>query len=277
MDGQRLFLENLSTIDRVVAAVARRHHLSPQERDEFRSRVRLRLLEDDARVMRAFEERSSLATFLTIVISRIFFDFRNAEWGRWRPSAHARRLGPVAVLLDRLMTRDGHLIEEAIEILRINHRVAMSDTEIRALWDALPRRVQATVVGEEAAREVSAPDDPDAHPEFAGRADARARVAKALTVALTSLLAQDRLLIQLHFSHGAGATELARHFTMSKATLHRRIHRILGDLRTALQAQHIDPVEVVALLRSGSFEFPEVLDALAETLDGHGRLFSRDE
>ena len=277
MDGQRLFLENLSTIDRVVAAVARRHRLSTHERDDFASLVRLRLLENDARVMRAFEKRSSLSTFLTIVISRIFFDFRNSEWGRWRPSAQARRLGPVAILLDRLMTRDGHLLEEAIEILRVNHRVAMSDTEIRGLWDALPRRLPTTVVGEEAAGEVSAPEDSASTTEFAGRADARQRVAQALSLALTNLPVQDQFIVQLQFGKGVGATELARHFSLSKATFHRRINRILGDLRAALQAQNIDPLEVVVLLRSGSFEFPEVLDALAETLKGHGRLFSRDE
>ena len=277
MDGQRLFLENLSTIDRVVAAVARRHRLSPQERDDFGSLVRLRLLEDNARVMRAFEQRSSLATFLTIVISRIFFDFRNAEWGRWRPSAQARRLGPVAMLLDRLMTRDGHLIEEAIEILRTNHKVAMSETEIRALWEAIPRRQQTTVVGEEAAGDVSAPEEPASEPEFRGRADARERVAQGLKRALSTLPTQDQLLVLLQFGHGVGATELAGHFGVSKATLHRRINRILADLRAALQADQIDPMEVVQLLRNESIDLPDILGPLSETLGGPVRLFSRDE
>jgi RNA polymerase sigma factor for flagellar operon FliA len=277
MDGQRLFLENLGTIDRVVAAVARRHRLSTHEHDEFRSLVRLRLLEDDARVLRAFEKRSSLATYLTIVISRIFLDFRNQEWGRWRPSAQARRLGEVAVLLDRLMTRDGHLIEEAIEILRTNHKIAMSDTEIRALWDALPRRHQTTLVGEEAAREVSAPDDPASATEFPGHAASGQRVAQALARSLSRLSSQDRLIVQLQFRHGVGATDLAHHFGMSKATLHRRVNRILAQLRDAFQAEKITPLEIIVLLRSGSVEFPDVLEALDETLPGAVRLFSRDE
>jgi RNA polymerase sigma factor (sigma-70 family) len=277
MDGQRLFLDNLSTIDRVIAAVARRHRLSTHEHEEFRSLVRLRLLEDDARVLRAFEQRSSLPTYLTIVISRIFLDFRNQEWGRWRPSAQARRLGAVAVLLDRLMTRDGYLIEEAIEILRTNHKIAMSDTEIRALWDALPRRHHTTLVGEEAAREVWAPEDPTSAPEFRDQTHSRQRVAQALTHALSTLSAQDRLIVQLQFRHGVGATDLAQHFGLSKATFHRRVNRILTQLRTAFQSQNIDPQEVLLLLRSGSLEFPEVLEALGETPPGHVRLFSRDE
>jgi RNA polymerase sigma factor (sigma-70 family) len=277
MDGQRLFLDNLSTIDRVIAAVARRHRLSTYEHEEFRSLVRLRLLEDDARVLRAFEKRSSLATYLTIVISRIFLDSRNQEWGRWRPSAQARRLGAVAILLDRLMTRDGHLIDEAIEIMRTNHRIAMSETEIRALWDALPRRHQTTLVGEEAAREVSAPDDPAAAAEIRGSEGSRERVVQALGRALSSLSPQDRLILQLQFKHGVGATELAQHFGMSKATLHRRVNRILAQLRTAFQFEQVGVSEVLLLLRSGAFESPEVLEALGETPPGHVRLFSRDE
>jgi RNA polymerase sigma factor (sigma-70 family) len=277
MDGQRLFLDNLSTIDRVVAAVARRHRLSTHEHDEFRSLVRLRLLEDDARVLRAFEQRSSLPTFLTIVISRIFLDFRNQEWGRWRPSAQARRLGPVAVLLDRLMTRDGHLIEEAIEILRTNHKIAMSDTEIRAIWDSLPRRHQTTLVNEEAARDVSAPDNAASTIEFPGDVETRERLVGALTRALAALSAEDRLIVQLQFRHGAGATEIARHFHMSKATLHRRVNRVLTELRSSLQSENIDAQEIIAFLRSGSFESPEVLEALSETPSRRVRLFSRDE
>lgn len=277
MDGQRLFLENLSTIDRVVAAVARRHRLSTHAHEEFRSLVRMRLLEDDARVLKAFAKRSSLATYLTIVILRIFLDFRNQEWGRWRPSAQARRLGAIAVLLDRLMTRDGYLIDEAIETLRTNHKISLSDSEFHALWDALPRRHQTALVGEDAAEEISAPDDPASTAEFSKHAGSRARVAQALKRAVESLGPQDRLIIQLQFRHAVGATDIARHFLMSKATLHRRVTRILGQLRAALQAEQIDAQEILALLRSGSFEFPEVLQALGETLGGRVRLLNRDE
>ena len=259
MNGQRLFLDNLGTIDRVVATVARRHRLTSHQHDEFRSLVRLRLLEDDARVLRAFEERSSMATFLTIVISRIFLDYRNQEWGRWRPSAEARRLGAVATLLERLMTRDRYQIEEAIEILRTNHNVAMSDTEIRALWDQLPRRQQTMMVGEEAAEEVSAPDDPAAGTEFRGKAGTSRRVAEALARAVSKLEIRDRTLLQLHFKQGVSATTLASHFGMSKATFHRRVNRILADLRTSLAADNVQPTEILELIRSGRLDFPDIL------------------
>jgi len=40
-----------------------------------------------------FEGRSSLRTFLTVVIQRLFLDHRISAWGKWRPSAEARRGG----------------------------------------------------------------------------------------------------------------------------------------------------------------------------------------
>jgi RNA polymerase sigma factor for flagellar operon FliA len=259
MNGHRLFLDNLSTIDRVVATVARRHRLTSHQHDEFRSLVRLRLLEDDARVLRAFERRSSMATFLTIVISRIFLDFRNQEWGRWRPSAQARRLGPVAILLDRLMTRDGYQIEEAIEVLRTNHKVAMSDTEIRALWDTLPRRQQTMLVGEEAAEEVSAPDEPSAETEFSSEAGVSRRLAEALVRAISKLESRDRTIVQLHFKQGVSAQTLAEHFGVSKATFHRRVNKILADVRASLVAEDLQPSEILELIRSGRLDFPDIL------------------
>src|SRR5262245_18153030 len=259
MDGHRLFLDNLGTIDRVIAAVARRHRLTAHEHDEFRSLVRIRLLEDDARVLRAFEQRSSLPTFLTIVISRIFLDFRNQEWGRWRPSAQAKRLGPVATLLEQLLTRDGYQIDEAIEILRTNHRVAMSDTEIRALWDELPRRQPAVLVGEEAAEDIAAPDDPAADTEFPSQGGVSRHVAGALARAIAKLETRDRTIVQLHFRQGVGATALAGHLGMSKATFHRRVQRILAELRASLAADNVQPADILELIRSGALDFPKIL------------------
>jgi hypothetical protein len=54
----------------------------------------LKLIENDYRILRSFEGLASLGTYLTTVIARLFLDFQIHEWGRWRPSAAATRLGP---------------------------------------------------------------------------------------------------------------------------------------------------------------------------------------
>ena len=95
------FLTLLPLVDRVIAFVARRHHLATAEAEEFAAHVKLKLVENDYAVLRKFQGRSSMQSFLTTVISRLSLDLRNDEWGKWRPSAEARRSGPVAVLTGR--------------------------------------------------------------------------------------------------------------------------------------------------------------------------------
>ena len=93
MGPEERFVQNLDLIDRIVAFVCRRNHLDAGESDDFASHVRFKLLEDDYGVIRKFEGRSSLSTYLTTVIQRLYFQYRVQLWGKWRPSAEAKRLG----------------------------------------------------------------------------------------------------------------------------------------------------------------------------------------
>src|ERR1019366_2147799 len=105
----------------VISFVSARHHLPGVEADDFASHVKLRLIEDDYAILRKFQRRSSLRTYLTVVIQRMFLDYRISAWGKWRPSAEAKRAGAVAVQLEQLMGRDGYRFGEACELLETNH------------------------------------------------------------------------------------------------------------------------------------------------------------
>ena len=61
--------------------VARRHRLPDHEADDLRSAVHLKFIENDYEVLRRFEGRSTLATYLTSIVTRQLLDNRNAEWG----------------------------------------------------------------------------------------------------------------------------------------------------------------------------------------------------
>ena len=67
----------------------------------------LKLIDDDYQILRGFRERSSLRTYLSTVVERLFLDYRIRQWGKWRPSAQARRAGALAVRLEALLHRDG--------------------------------------------------------------------------------------------------------------------------------------------------------------------------
>ena len=104
----RTWLEaNASLVAQAVTRIARRRRLPRPERDELLSQVFAHLLKDDCHALRAFRGESSLGSYLTVIAERQFLDLRAARWGKWRPSAEARRQGPVAVRLERLVCRDG--------------------------------------------------------------------------------------------------------------------------------------------------------------------------
>jgi hypothetical protein len=63
--GEALFVCELELIERVISFVSARHHLPGVEADDFGSHVKLKLIEDDYGILRKFQGRSSLRTFLT--------------------------------------------------------------------------------------------------------------------------------------------------------------------------------------------------------------------
>ena len=92
VSDQTLFLTSLPVIDDVTTLVCRRHRLSGAEAEDFASQVRLHFIERNSDVLRRFEGRSSLRTFLSVVIQRLFLDDRNRRWGKWRPTGLGKEL-----------------------------------------------------------------------------------------------------------------------------------------------------------------------------------------
>ena len=69
----------LTMLAEVIRGVARSHRLKPDEADDFGQTVHLRLLARNYDVFARFAGRSSLKTYLTVVVVRVLLDWRNAE------------------------------------------------------------------------------------------------------------------------------------------------------------------------------------------------------
>ena len=107
---------DLVLLGEVIRAVVRRGRLPPADAEDFSQGVQLKFLESGYEAFARFDGRSSLRTYLTTVVWRLLLDWRTAAYGKWRPSAVARRLGAQAVRLDRLLNRDGLTVDEAIQV-----------------------------------------------------------------------------------------------------------------------------------------------------------------
>jgi RNA polymerase sigma factor for flagellar operon FliA len=261
--GEALFLSQLSVIERVISFVSSRHHLPGSDADDFGSHVKLKLIENDYAILKKFQGRSSLRTYLTVVIQRLFLDYRIMAWGKWRPSAAAKRSGEIAILLERLTQRDGYGFEEACELMQTNHQITMARPELEAIAARLPHRLRRRFEGEDALTDLAA-DQPSMDEIVADRerAVSGARLESALNTAMAALEPQDRLVFELRFRDGRTIAEIARALRLDQKALYRRVDRCLDALLVGLQAGGIDKAQAMEILRSSavSVEWTEEAD-----------------
>lgn len=249
--GESVFVSQLDVIERVIAFTCRRHRLSSTEADDFASHVKLRLIENDYAILRRFQGRSSVRTYLTVVIQRLFLDYRVKAWGKWRPSAEARRRGPVAVLLERLIVREGHSFEEAYELLKTNHGVEEERAALERLASRFPERTKRRFEADDALADLPSPErPPDAAVAERDSQQAAERLSKALGALMSSLETQDRLVLAMRFEDGRTVAEIAATLRLDQKRLYRRVDKLLRDLRAGLEAAGLDAATVADVLES---------------------------
>lgn len=257
------YTQHAEAIESVLAYTCRAQRLTADAGDEFASWARLKLLEDDCAILRKFKGLSSLRTYLVTVIQRLLLDWRIAEWGKWRPTADARRLGPVAVELERLVLRDSIEFEQAARTL-VSKGVAISEDECNRIWSELPRRPRRQRASDGTLEEL--PDLVDGSDRVAEeeRRASEWRAKVALAEAIPNLNAEEQLIIRLRFQDGFTVARIAQLLREEQRPLYRRIEQILLRLRAALTAAGVTRDEVRDLLGNPTVEldmaFPDASD-----------------
>jgi RNA polymerase sigma factor (sigma-70 family) len=250
MNREELFLSQLAVVERVTAWVCARRGLRGADAEDFLSIVKTRLIENDFEVLARFEGRSSLKTYLTVVVNRLYLDLQVRRFGRWRPSAEARRLGPVALRLERLLYRDGLSFDEACGVLQSDPRVAQARDELYELSLSLPPRASRDRA--EGGPEPSMPGPPTI--ESDERQALAERTFAIIRRTLADLPARDRLFLRLHFESGLSVAQVARALGEDQKRLYRRRDTLLARLRSDLEAGDIGAPDAQELLSSFDWE-----------------------
>ena len=230
---EQVFLANLPTIDALVQMVSRQQRMSWAEAEEFASIVRLRLIENDYAILRKFRGGSTLRTYLTVVIARQALDYRDACWGRWRPSRAARRLGRTAVTLEKLIVRDGFTLDEAWRAV-LDAAGDQDLQPLRAFAERLRPRVRRHWVSID---DIDECQRRSVDPELELMRDPR--IAEALARALQTLSPGDSRLLRLRFAEGLSISTIARREGIDQASLYRRVATLLRRLRRELESHGI--------------------------------------
>jgi RNA polymerase sigma factor (sigma-70 family) len=219
---------DLVLLGEVIRGVVRRGRLSPADADDFSQGVHLKFLESGYEAFARFDGRSSLRTYLTTVVWRLLLDWRNATYGKWRPSAIARSLGADALRLDRLINRDGLSVDEAVQVAA-RAQDASPDHLLRVIADRLPRRRRPVVVTDDVLQLVARefPDPIEARERAAQARRARA----ALGQAFNQLEPHEQQLVSLRFRQSLTVREIADRLNVDAKRLYRTFDRLVGKLR----------------------------------------------
>lgn len=262
LDASDLYLSHRPLIDRTIESICRRSHVSHADRDDFKSATHLHLIDRDYAVLRAYEGRAEIAVFLHAVIRRLFQDWRNANWGRWRPSEAVRREGPVAVQLETLLVRDKRPLHEAIEVLRTNHGVVESAAELEAMASKFPPRAMRAFVTADALESMADRSASEYASASAGIdaeevMSAAGKVSAALNAVLAELPPQDQLILRMRFENGAPISTISRVLGLDQPPLYRRVDRLLGAVRSKLETAGVTAGEARDVLHRRGFDLLE--------------------
>src|ERR1044071_43806 len=234
LEAEHLFAENLPLIDKTIGIVCRQGGMRPDQIEDFAQFAKLHMIERDYAVIRAYQERSSFGTFIGAVVMRLLLDHRNHEWGKWRPSAEAERLGELAVDVERLLYRDGQRVDEAFHVIALTHP-GVTRAEVEQIASQLPVRQRRRPVGIEEAEDVAAPRSS----EDVACAQIASRISEVVRMVLDRMSGDDQLILQLRFEAGMTVSQIARAMDREQQRLYTRLYAIFRTLKFELAAAGI--------------------------------------
>lgn len=238
---------NIETVEKAVRYVAVRRRLAAADADDLLSTVLTHLVTDDYRVLRLFRGQSSISTYLTVVVDRVLLDARTRAWGKWRPSAQARRLGERAVIFDRLVRRDGLEPAHARELVGapLEWMSLLSRTSLKK-----PARPAGFVDIGAAKTYCSPAADPHAVLMEQYHAKQGIELGQQLERALCSLPVADQVLVRMRHEQGLKVSQIATMLGIDQKKLYRRLDAIHDDLRSAIKAMGVSRGDATALTAS---------------------------
>ena len=240
MDVNHPYHQHLDLIGQVIQFICLRRRLRDDEAEDFSSHVHIKLLEEDSLILRKFKGSSSLKTYLVTVVNHLFQDYRIMQWGKWRPSAAAKRLGSTAELLETLMARDRYTFDQAVLAIQSNYRMDVSYEDLYKLACQLPVRIPRVMVDEERLSQAQHADRADAVLFENERRLRWKKVEEVIGVVLGDLDPEDRLILKMSFWDRFTVVQIAKTLNADQKPLYRRLKKILDGLRVEMEAAGVD-------------------------------------
>jgi len=256
MSPEEIFEANLEDVEAVARSICKRHYIYGKEADDFVSSVKEKLIEDDFRRIRAYRGISTFRAYLHTVISRIYSDQMRKIYGRYRPSAKAKSLGPVAVILECLIN-ERHSFDEAYEILTTNHCISITKKRAYEIYCKLPEgkvRGLSIDVGDEEllgiADTKNRPDQMLLNKELLKeKEEVLLTLEKVREKIVKSLSEEDRLILKMKFQDDMETPKIAKALNRQTNYVNRRIRNILSMFKREILSKGISEDDAIDVIK----------------------------
>jgi RNA polymerase sigma factor (sigma-70 family) len=232
-------------IERVIGGVCRRAGVFGAEAEDFASIVKVALIEDDYAILRPFEGRSALSTFLVVVVQRLLSDERTKVAGRWHASREAERLGEAGIALERIVRREKRTIDEALPVLRGIDPAITREQAVEMEARLPPRQSRPHAVALEPDQEwLASADRTDDRAFAADHARMSERIARIVRETLDAMPLEDRMIVRFHFGQSMTIATISGLLRLPQRPLYRRLESLLKRFRSALAAAGVEARDV---------------------------------
>jgi len=252
MHPQDLLRAHLALIDTIIDRVCRRSRLLGADAEDFKSTVKVALIDDDYALLRNAAQRSSLPAYLTVVVQRMAVDERIRAFGRWQTSAAARRFGKAGILAETLLRRDRRTVAEALPLVRALDP-SMTHERLEEIARTLPERSgrpRAVDLGADGVEKLATSESADARTVAGDVSRLADRASRAVREALDALPVEDRMLIRFRFGSSMSIADISRILRLPQRPLYRRLEALLAGLRRVLGDAGVDNASVEELIGS---------------------------
>lgn len=244
-------------VRKVVARCAQRSWDRHIDIDDLFSMVCTRLIQNDYHALRAFRGQSTITTYLTVVTRRVLLDQRISNWGKWRPTARARALGATAVALERLVIRDGGLVDDALATLSRTSPGADIPVPFALELSARCKHRRRTFVPvDEAAHRADPAADPFARLVERSAWSQRSGVLRVVRSTIGQLSDREQLILRLRHREGLRVPEIAHRLGEDAKRLYRDLERTHRRLKALLESRGVSDHTVRMVLEPGSSDPP---------------------
>jgi len=225
---------------------------------ELCNRVLDRLKANDFHILRQFQGKSKLTTYLSAIISRQAVDMVREKRGRNRQKERAAALGPLGQKVYKLVFQQGLSIVEVQKDFLHRRLPVPTDETLLSVVDKIKGAARAPADGDDIKRGYLAPADqdgdgpevvvPDTGSDPAKLLDdktKRERIQLVFTDLLADLSGEERLLLRMRFGFSDGDTsgkipDIAAALNISEKAAYKRIDKTLAKCRRKLSLQGVD-------------------------------------